>query len=65
MGLIVSFCPRFSNNVRSCFFCDSKVGECHTKMCDQTRARRIHEHRCSQTVQCTVLNPIFYPFSNC
>jgi hypothetical protein len=49
--LIVSFCPGSSGNVWICSFRDSKIGERHTEMCDQTGVRRIHKPRSPQIVQ--------------
>src|SRR5271165_981159 len=34
-------------------------------MWGQTRVRRIHEHRSSQIIQCSLLNPVLHPVSNC
>ena len=64
MGLIVSFCPRSSGIVWICSFCDSKIGERHTKICDQTGIRRIHLDRRSQTIKCSLLDPVLHPFGN-
>ena len=33
-GLIISFRQYSSGNVWICFFCNSKIGERNTKMCD-------------------------------
>ena len=36
------FCPRSSGIVWICCFCDRKIGERQTEMCNQTSIRRIH-----------------------
>ena len=47
-----------------CFFCDSKIGERHTKMCDQTGFRRIHLDCRPETLKCTLLDSVLNPFRN-
>ena len=34
-------------------------------MCGQTRVCRIHEHRSSQIIQCSLIDPVLHPVSNC
>ena len=65
MGLIISFCPRSPSFGWISSFFDSKIGERHTEMCDQARVRRIHEHRSSQIIQRSLLDPVLHPVSNC